>query len=149
MSDCENVDCFKTASDLRRFINLYTNEVEKREKLELEIKELKEGNNPPVPYNTDCQQVACENVNCHINAANVRYWKDAYLNKSNEYGTEYQNNCMKSSTIWNLNREVEKLHKDLKSVREVFSEFYEPRLQALQKVKYTLDKYDANSEDKI
>ena len=91
--------------------------------------------------NLACQPVECENANCHTNASNVRYWSDEYFRKCNDWVIEVKKGEMKDRTIWNLNREVEKLLNDLKAVRAVFSEFYEPRLQALQKVKDNLDKY--------
>lgn len=91
--------------------------------------------------NLACQPVDCENANCHTNASNVRHWSDAYFRKCNEWATEVEKGHMRDRTVYNLNKEVEKLQKDLQDVRAVFSGFYEPRLQALQKVKDTLDKY--------
>jgi ribosomal protein S2 len=67
--------------------------------------------------NLQCQPVECDNVNCHTNASNVRYWMDQYFVKSKEYADEIKKTISKDGTICNLNREVQKLQKELNELR--------------------------------
>ena len=62
--------------------------------------------------------VDCDNENCHLNANNVRYWMDAYSDMCGQHAREVENRINRDIRIMDLNREIQKLQKDLQAYTE-------------------------------